>query len=282
MKKKNLTLLFVFLSVVVIKSQSHRFYYQYQFVPDSTKIDSIITETTRLEVFKDHSEFVSEMSAKRDSALTKSAEKQTGEIGTALPDGKFKNKIWKSKDKMYSTEHIGIEPFKVINDKKFEWKLTNEVKKIQNYLCQKANLTYGKRIWEAWFTNEIPIQDGPHIFRDLPGFIVQMKDSKNHHVFELIGNAKTQNSNSNIIEKKMFRAIEVNRKQFNKKWQDFRKNPIGGTEQFMIINPQISQIRMYDESGNEMNMNDVRNKDREGAKKILKTSNNYLELDLYE
>lgn len=91
------------------------------------------------------------MNAKRDSAILKSAEKNTGEVGTDFPAGKFSNKVWKSKDKVYYTEFIGIETFKVLNDKKLEWQLTNEINNIQNYHCQKATLNYGNRFWEAWF-----------------------------------------------------------------------------------------------------------------------------------
>lgn len=51
--------LFFFLSLY-INGQNHRFIYEYKFTPDSTKVDSVLTENMRLTIFKDHSEFLSE------------------------------------------------------------------------------------------------------------------------------------------------------------------------------------------------------------------------------
>lgn len=264
-----------------VKSQSHRFIYEYRFVPDSTKTDSIITENTRLEIFKGHSEFLSDLAAKRDSAILKSAEKKTGEVDIDLPGGKFNNKVWKSKDKMYSLEFIGIESFKVKNNLSLDWKLSNETKIIQNYNCQKATLQYGNRSWEAWFTADIPIQDGPYIFRKLPGLIIQIQDTKGYHSFLLIGNFKSQNAKSNLTDKLMFKSYEATRLQFSKKWQTFRENPMGGSEQFMLMHPNISNFTLFDENGIERNTNDVKTEERRQAQNKIKSFNNFLDLDLY-
>ncbi|WP_407404943.1 GLPGLI family protein [Chryseobacterium sp.] len=281
MKKK----LLIIVSILIFynfKAQSHRFIYEYKFVPDSTKIDSALTEHTRLEIFKNHSEFMSELSTKRDSALLKSSLKNSGEVGTNLPSGKFKNKVWKSKEKTYSTEYIGIEPFKVLNNKILDWKLTNEKKIIQNYNCQKAIVNYGNRSWEAWFTTDISLQEGPYIFRNLPGLIVQIFDSRKQHSFLLIAHSKSNNATSVSLENKMFKAYEVTREQFQKKWNDYKKNPIGGSEQFQLMNPQISNYKMFDENGKERNLNDVRKEEREQALRKLKAVNNFIDLELYK
>ena len=42
-----------------------------------------------------------------------------------------------------------------------------------------------QRKWFAWFTNEIPIQDGPYIFQGLPGLIVSISDDNNDYQFKL-------------------------------------------------------------------------------------------------
>lgn len=46
----------------------------------------------------------------------------------------------------------------------------------------------GGRQWIAWFTNEIPFQDGPFKFYGLPGLIVKLEDSEDYHKFLLKGN----------------------------------------------------------------------------------------------
>lgn len=277
-----LLIIILFFSLSNIKAQSHRFIYEYKFVPDSTKTDSILTENTRLEIFKDHSEFLSNLTAKRDSAIASTIEKNQSQTNVNLREGIFKNKIYKSKKLNYSLEFIGIQPFKVIQNEKLTWKLLNETKKIQGYTCQKAILNYGKRKWEAWFTQEIPIQDGPHIFENLPGLIIQINDTRKQHSFLLIANYKTLNMQTNMIEKRFFSAIKINRDQFNKKWNTFTKNPIGGTEQFMIMNPGLLSGESFDANGNKIDMTQTKRDEQNYAEKMLKQNNNYLDLELYK
>ena len=41
------------------------------------------------------------------------------------------------------------------------------------------------RKWTAWFTQNIPIPEGPYKFSGLPGLIVEIYDSQNHYHYEL-------------------------------------------------------------------------------------------------
>lgn len=275
--------LVIFTFILKLNAQNHRFIYEYKYVPDSTKIDSVLTENMRLTVFKDHSEFLSEMKAKRDSAVVKSSEKNNGKVGTDLSPGNIKMFVWKNKSniKNYSTEFAGMEYYKVTDETDFNWTLIDETKKIQNYNCQKAILKFGRREWTAWFTTELPFQDGPHLFRKLPGLIVAIEDSKKHHSFQLVANYKTNDGTSVIKSSFLSKNYEVSRKQFNKKWNDFRKNPISANEQFLLMNPQITQFKSYDENGNEIDANALRKSGREKAKKNLVKNNNFLDLELY-
>lgn len=132
-------ILFFFLSN--IKAQSHRFIYEYKFVPDSTKTDSILTESTRLEIFKDHSEFLSNLTAKRDSAI----EKNQSQANVNLREGIFKNKIYKSKKLNYSLEFIGIQPFKVIQKRKTYLETFKRNKKNPRLYLSKSDLKLRKK-----------------------------------------------------------------------------------------------------------------------------------------
>ncbi|WP_312078296.1 hypothetical protein [Chryseobacterium sp.] len=69
-------IVFIILLPQAINAQSHRFLYSYRFVPDSSKTDSTVTELTRLDVFTDHSEFLSDVTAKKDSAVGDGGKKQ--------------------------------------------------------------------------------------------------------------------------------------------------------------------------------------------------------------
>ncbi|MCC3217850.1 GLPGLI family protein [Chryseobacterium sp. X308] len=66
-----------------------------------------------------------------------------------------------------------------------KWKILSDRKKIGSYNSQKAVITYGNREWTAWFSNDIPINDGPYIFRGLPGLIVSVADG-NDYKFDLV------------------------------------------------------------------------------------------------
>lgn len=68
-----------------------------------------------------------------------------------------------------------------------QWEITNDTKVINRFKCFKATKnktiinskgTYNFKI-EAWFAPEIPVRFGPKEFNNLPGLILELKDS--HH-----------------------------------------------------------------------------------------------------
>jgi len=67
--------------------------------------------------------------------------------------------------------------------KNFEWQITNETKKIDNFLCYKAigieSVTNKKGHFRkpviAWFCPEIPYSYGPLKFGNLPGLILELQ-----------------------------------------------------------------------------------------------------------
>lgn len=67
----------------------------------------------------------------------------------------------------------------------FNWKLSDETMTIGDYNSQSAYCFYGGRKWVAWYTTEIPINDGPYKFYGLPGLIIKLYDEKEHYVFEM-------------------------------------------------------------------------------------------------
>ena len=55
------------------------------------------------------------------------------------------------------------------------------------YPCQKATATFRGRDYEAWFTPEIPVNDGPWKFFGLPGLILKVTDAENIFSFVCVG-----------------------------------------------------------------------------------------------
>lgn len=69
---------------------------------------------------------------------------------------------------------------------KFKWKILNEIKDIAGYLCMKAETIdpIKKTVVHAWFTNQIPIGDGPEGYGGLPGMILGLELNLNDVIIE--------------------------------------------------------------------------------------------------
>jgi GLPGLI family protein len=67
------------------------------------------------------------------------------------------------------------------------WQLHDDTTTIKEHLCQKATCEFRGRHYIAWFTSDIPINQGPWKFNGLPGLIMRIYDSDYLFMFECIG-----------------------------------------------------------------------------------------------
>jgi len=74
------------------------------------------------------------------------------------------------------------------------WKVLNDTLTVAGYLCQKATCTFRGRNYTAWFTMDIPIQNGPWKFGGLPGLILKVYDNDRLYVFECTKIEKLKNA----------------------------------------------------------------------------------------
>lgn len=95
----------------------------------------------------------------------------------------------------------------------FDWTITNESNTIAGYKCQKATTKFGGRIFEAWFTREIPIAEGPYKFYGLPGLIIKVSDSRNFYIFNLISLKQSLTPQAIIMPKQ---ATKTTKEEFIK------------------------------------------------------------------
>jgi len=92
----------------------------------------------------------------------------------------------------------------------FNWNITDEKKIIENYNCKKAKTKFRGREFEAWFSESIPIPNGPWKFCGLPGLILEVYDTDNIYNFKLIGiDIKSKIDNSFINIPKDYNIKEV-------------------------------------------------------------------------
>lgn len=94
------------------------------------------------------------------------------------------------------------------------WKILDEKKNIAGYKSHKAEFFYKDEKWIAWFTNDLPFQDGPFIFKGLPGLILIIENE--NYRFELV----------EISKYKTFCDININnRKEISyEKYESIFKN----------------------------------------------------------
>lgn len=113
--------------------------------------------------------------------------------------------------------------YKVKEERPLKWEILQEKSVYEGYNVQKASTAFAGRKWTAWFTNEIPISDGPYKFYGLPGLILKISDDKQQHKMELV---KTSDVFI-MFEKPEPQYIEIPAKKYNKLYQDNVKDPLG-------------------------------------------------------
>ncbi len=209
------------------KKSNYIFGYRLNYVPDSTNVNNIRTEDFVLYVTEGKSLFTSENYLKRDSIIKSTQVTNVLNI-SKLPNTRFKYVLIKEGNKIKYYETILKYKFEYEEDAKFDWNLVSgETKKIGNYNCSKANLKYGGREWEAWFTVDIPINDGPFKFSNLPGLIVKISDSKKHYSFELISIEKNRIIENTILgESFLNQHKKVSKSDFYKAVKNINDNII--------------------------------------------------------
>ena len=169
--------------------------YRLTYQPDSTNPNTR-SEVMSLLIGASNSRFRSRQALAQDSLLT-TTEGQPFNAASAqlfadklskLPFSRFTYTIYKNPaakqvlfySKMGNKLYAYPEP-----ENAMPWQITPLTATVAGYACQQATTVFAGRIWEAWFTREVPIAQGPYKFCGLPGLIVKVSDAKNAYSFEL-------------------------------------------------------------------------------------------------
>jgi GLPGLI family protein len=103
-----------------------------------------------------------------------------------------------------------------------KWKIEEETKMIGSYTCKKATGRYNKRNYIAWFTESVPIPDGPYVFKGLPGLVVEVYDKSDYVNFSMVSFKK--------VVKPIVLMKDVTSTKYSayvKMRQNFLDNPVG-------------------------------------------------------
>ncbi|SFI53685.1 GLPGLI family protein [Halpernia frigidisoli] len=283
---KKLTLLLILIANLAF-AQNQRFAYEYKFVSDSTKKENVDKEMMYLDITKDGSKFYSRAVFVSDSTMNAMFEKQiktSGSMNVSInmgqSSGKVRFKVFKSYPdyKTYFITQMGRDSYKVLDDRELVWKILPDKETVGEFMAQKATTEMYGRKWTAWFTTDIPLQDGPYKFRGLPGLIVKISDASNSHVFQL--KAVTKFKEETVGVENVFggdKAIAINEKQYKKIYIENRNDPAKALKTMMGSGTTMS---FRDASGKEMSAAEmIRNREKSAKENNLK-NNNLLEIDL--
>lgn len=170
--------------------------YRLNYRLDSTST-STKTELLNLFIGKGISKFESRWVQQRDSLTAADAAVPDTQESTqdyvnrvaALARTDFKYSLYKvpASGKMYYYDRVGSMLYRCEQPlNSCVWTITKETEKIAGFVCQRATTSLGGRSFEAWFTREVAISEGPYKFSGLPGLIVRVNDTRHYYTFELI------------------------------------------------------------------------------------------------
>ena len=224
------------------QTSANRFFYELTYKPKQ-KVDSLQKAVVILDVSDKKSIYKDYLTVSQDSLIKIEVDKMMKagmfkDISKSFQQPKFAFKVIKEYPsmKVNFNERMLNSVFGYEEEPKFNWQITNEKQKIGDYEAQKATTEFGGRQWTAWFTPEIPIQDGPYKFSGLPGLIVKIEDAGQNYLWTLEANKKlNQNIDTNklnFLEFQMGEAKKISKDGFVKRMSEYRKNPMGQMSQW--------------------------------------------------
>lgn len=297
MKKISLTLLLI---IGFSSFAQNRFFYDYKFIPDSTDKAKVLSEIMLLDIDKNGSKYYGQEKFIADSTSQADVERQLklspNNISISRKDkpGMITYKVTKQYPdfKTYLFSKISSDSYKIEDDKKPEWKILPDKQKIGEYNAQKATTKYGGREWTAWFSTDLPFQDGPYKFYGLPGLIVKIEDKTGSHSLTLVGNKTIQTTTEKEMDLPQGvqlygmggKDIEINKAQFKKAWKAYKSDPTKNMREMMSKNSDTNKIVFKTKTADGREISDPNQVFREMEKKAkegFKKNNNPIEPELY-
>lgn len=232
-----------------LADETMEFVYDYSYCVDTTCSlkDNISSDNMLLQIGRDRlSKFSSYKNLTVDSIIIRSTSEQIADaaIEGKLSTGEFMT-IYKNypAGKLTHTEKICQDWFRYEEDMPaFEWELTDSVTNVLGYECHSAKCKFRGREWTVFYSEDIPLSDGPWKLHGLPGLIMKASDEKGHYTFECIG-----------IKSKADRPITIYKVPFN----NVKRKDYYDTKHRYEVNPYAyfeattgGHITVTDEAGN--------------------------------
>ena len=196
--------------------------YSLYFVVNPEKPETIDTDIVVLEIGHKVSKSYSYLLFKYDSIATASTADNVPMLQKRVPPIEVFKNFPSGKN---TVVHRTLSPgpiFMYEDDMNIDWTILPERKQLFGYSSQKATTTFRGRTWEAWFTGQIPISDGPWKFHGLPGLILEVSDDQNHFRFTIVGLSREKVP----IKKWKWRYERTTRENVNDYMRRFNERPL--------------------------------------------------------
>ncbi len=239
---------FLVLSFLALNAQqtANRFFYELTFRPKKEKPETEKVMTS-LDITKDKSIYQDFTVPAQDSIIKMEIEamEKSGtwkDMSKSIKMPKFSFKIYKTYPDMTVSymDRISTKLFKYDDPVTFNWKILPDKEKIGAYNTQKATTEFGGRKWTAWFSTELPFQDGPYKFHGLPGLIVKVEDDGKNYSWTLQGNKNVENwEEFSFAEKANTKygmsntAVATTKEKFTKSYENFKADPLAEARPYM-------------------------------------------------
>lgn len=219
--KYNLTTFLLFFLFDILSAQNLTISYELTHHPFDDDKKETRKQNYMLDVIEGTSIFRTEMRRRSDSLLA------NGKFGMGYNANSQYELYLIKKTKESIVQKVYVSPlsrdrFFISDFKQLDWKISPEMIKIGEYSCQKAQVEYGGRNWTAWFTKDVPVSEGPYLFHELPGLIIQIKDDAGDYDFKLTQVKK--NNNNSLYEVKG--GKEISWDQYNSLLIDYFNAPM--------------------------------------------------------
>ena len=185
--------------VVNIDKVNYRITYNGKMASDTTKVPYNYWESeTRLDIGNKTTHFYDRSKQVKDSIMAEQYKIGIYE-GKKLPKVVFSWELYKNYpsdgetsflDKLASNNYLCIEKVEIP-----DWKIIPDSSSyIIGYKCQLAKASFKGRIWYAWYTEDIPLSEGPWKLYGLPGLVLRAYDQSKQYIFDAIGMASLNGS----------------------------------------------------------------------------------------
>jgi GLPGLI family protein len=213
---------------IVLDTAIIRCWYKASFVADTLHPEDIEENVMLLQIGTHTSKYVNVFQFFSDSIVftEKELSVQKAKIGKT-PRSKILLFLFKGypAGKITFIDYIGLDRHLYEEDLVSpEWQLGEEAATISGYACKNARTFFRGREYEAWYTTEIPISEGPWKFTGLPGLILKISDTRNHFFWECVSLEKSKGIDEIFFVTKRT-LFKITHAQFLERMQRYMDSP---------------------------------------------------------